>query len=145
MSWGTKIAFLYIGFVLMIVFLVFKSNNEKVDLVSPDYYAQELKFQDKIDGQNNMNSLSGKVEYSAKNQSVEIKFPNELIGKIKTGDILFYRPSDSSLDITDKLNLDSLGAQTITNSKFKRGVYRMEIKCALDDKKYYFEEQIFMN
>lgn len=129
----------------MIVFLVYKSNNEKVDLVSPDYYAQELKFQDKIDGQNNMNSLSGKVEYTAKNQTVELKFPAEFFGKITAGEILFYRPSDAALDIKGKLSLDSLGRQKITNSNFKRGVYRMEIKCALDKKQFYFEEQIFMN
>ena len=145
MSWGTRIAALYIGFVIMISVLVFKSNGEKVDLVSVDYYAQELKFQDKIDGQKNMNSLSGRVTCEAKNKSVTIQFPAELIGKYVTGEILFYRPSDNDLDLRTQLLLDSLGKQKIRNDKFKRGVYLMQIKCSLNSKSFYYEQQIFMN
>ncbi len=43
MNWGYRVALLYISFAGLIIFLVTKSVNEKVDLVTPDYYAQELK------------------------------------------------------------------------------------------------------
>jgi len=41
MNWGLKITLLYVGFVAMILTLVFKASGEKVDLVTKDYYAQE--------------------------------------------------------------------------------------------------------
>lgn len=145
MNWGTKIALLYIGFVLMIVFMVFKSNNEKVDLVSADYYAQELKFQDKIDGQKNTNTLSTPIECEAANKTVNIKFPSEFNSSKTSGEIYFYRPSDASLDLNTSLKLDAQGNQEITNPKFERGIYRMQIKASIEGKAYYFEQQIFMN
>ena len=145
MNWGKKIAILYIGFVLMIVFLVLKSNHENTDLVSADYYAQELKFQDKIDGQNNMNALSGQVQCEARNKTVNITFPQELFGKNTTGEILFYRPSDATLDLSSKLEMDAQGNQVIHSENFKRGIYRMQLKCVANSKSYYYEQQIFMN
>ncbi len=145
MSWGTKIALLYIGFVLMIGFMVVKSNRETVDLVSADYYAQELKFQDKIDGQNNMNSLAGKIEFEAKDKSASIQFPKEFIGKKLSGKILFYRPSDATLDISSEIGMNDLGNQVVRNENFKRGLYQMQINCIVDGKSYYYEQQLFMN
>jgi len=48
MSWGKKITILYIGFVLLIVSMVTISASHKIELVSKDYYAQELDYQQKI-------------------------------------------------------------------------------------------------
>jgi hypothetical protein len=39
-SWGYKIAALYIGFVLLVLFMVFMAMQQKIELVSPDYYAK---------------------------------------------------------------------------------------------------------
>ena len=49
LSWGHKIAATYLVFVAGMVFLVFKANNEKFDLVTKDYYGAELKYQEVID------------------------------------------------------------------------------------------------
>ena len=49
LSWGYKIAFVYIIFVAGIGFLVFKASSQKFDLVTKDYYDQELKYQEVID------------------------------------------------------------------------------------------------
>ncbi|MBL0070976.1 MAG: FixH family protein [Bacteroidetes bacterium] len=59
-SWGYRVMFLYIGFAGLIIYFVTRSINEKVDLVTPDYYAQELKFQDKIESINRNNELSSR-------------------------------------------------------------------------------------
>ena len=49
MNWGFKILMLYAAFVGMIIFLVFRTAHENIDLVTEDYYQQELAFQNKID------------------------------------------------------------------------------------------------
>jgi len=40
MNWGYKILFVYIAFVAGILAMVFGSSSQKVDLVTPDYYAK---------------------------------------------------------------------------------------------------------
>ena len=45
LNWGYKIAIFYILFVVGIVFLVFKASNQKVDLVTADYYGEEVRYQ----------------------------------------------------------------------------------------------------
>ena len=49
MNWGYKILLVYLIFILGILFMVFKSSTQKTDLVTTDYYAKELKYQEKID------------------------------------------------------------------------------------------------
>jgi hypothetical protein len=49
LSWGYKIMFVYIAFVAGMGFLVFKASSQKFDLVTKDYYDQELKYQQVID------------------------------------------------------------------------------------------------
>jgi hypothetical protein len=58
MNWGYKILFVYAIFITGILFMVFKSATQKMDLVTPDYYAKELKYQEKIDESNRVNALS---------------------------------------------------------------------------------------
>ena len=49
MNWGYKILLVFAVFVAGILFLVYKSSNQKMDLVTTDYYEKELKYQQKID------------------------------------------------------------------------------------------------
>ena len=41
--------FVYLAFVAGMGFLVFKASNQEFDLVTKDYYEQELKYQQVID------------------------------------------------------------------------------------------------
>ena len=49
MSWGKILLVAYVTFVGVMLFMVVKSFQQDYDLVTPDYYAAELKFQDQID------------------------------------------------------------------------------------------------
>ncbi len=144
-SWGTKIAILYSSFVVMIAVMVLKSNLQKVDLVSADYYAQELKFQEKIDGQNNMNALNINLECTGKNKRASLAFPKEFAGQITNGELLFYRPSNSLLDLSVPLKLDSNGIQVIENKNFERGIYQLKLNFKINGTSYFREQQFFMN
>jgi hypothetical protein len=58
MNWGYKILFVYLAFVAGILLMVFKSSIQKRDLVTPDYYAKELKYQQRIDAVKKTQALS---------------------------------------------------------------------------------------
>ncbi len=49
MSWKYKIGILYIGFVVMILFIVGLAYRGKVELVDANYYQKEIQFQKTID------------------------------------------------------------------------------------------------
>ena len=57
-SWGYIITAGYLVFVTGIVFLVYKASSQKFDLVTKDYYEQELKYQDVSDESANTAKLS---------------------------------------------------------------------------------------
>ena len=51
-NWGKGIVLVYACFVVGMLYLVFQSKQQKIDLVVDDYYQQELKFQQQIDASN---------------------------------------------------------------------------------------------
>ena len=53
LNWGHYIVIGFIGFVILILFMVFRSYQHNNDLVSEDYYAEEIAFQDVIDKKSN--------------------------------------------------------------------------------------------
>jgi hypothetical protein len=141
-GWGTKIAILYGGFVLLIVFMVIMSVNQKVDLVSENYYDQEVAYQGRINEMNNANTLSEKVTTAFINNGIEITFPEEMKGKIVTGNVLFFRPSDKTKDFTLPVKLDDNAAQFVAGSNLQKGMYKLQIDWKADNKNYYSEQVV---
>lgn len=144
MSWGTRIAILYGAFVAMIVFMVFRTMKENVDLVSPDYYQQELKFQEQIDMQNQSAMLEQQPTIEVTGKNVAIRFPEAIAAENNSGTIRFYRPSDSSKDFTTPLQLDSSGVQTIASEKFIQGFYEVQLTWNSGGKNYYNKLSLYI-
>lgn len=145
MNWGIKILILYLGFVALIITLVGMSMNQKVDLVSADYYEKELKFQERIDSENNFRLLNKTISCKVQDKMVVLEFPKEFMEKDIVGTILIYRPSDSSLDIQAAIDIDPSGLQKISLNKFKRGLYQVQMEWAMEGKRYFNEQNLFMN
>jgi hypothetical protein len=141
-SWGTKIAALYIGFVLLIITMVFMSMNQKIDLVSNDYYQKELEFQTKINEMNNANSLSERITYTFED-GITIHFPSVFKDKIVQGEIYFFRPSDASSDYKIKIELNDL-KQVIDSENLSKGMYKMRISWSSGETDYFTEETIII-
>lgn len=144
MSWGIRITLLYLGFVAIILTLVFTCFGHKSELESKDYYARELKFQDQINAEQNNNNLSEPIEYRILDRSVQVVLPKEIVSPDITGKIYFMRPSDSSQDKTISLATDKNGFQTI-NAGFVKGVYKMQISLTSGHKNYYKQAVINFN
>jgi hypothetical protein len=137
MSWGIRIAILYGAFVVMILFLVFKTMNENIDLVSPEYYQEELKFQDQIDRQRQSASLTEQPAIELREKNVAIKFPKSVASSTISGTIKFYRPSDSSKDFTTEVHADSSGMQMVSAEKLITGIYEVQLSWSAGGKNYY--------
>jgi hypothetical protein len=143
MNWGYKILIVYGLFVAGIMFMVFRSANQKMDLVTTDYYAKELKYQDNINATENANALSEDMRYEIKDNQVVLHFPKDLLGKMITGNAVLYCPSDENKDIQQGFSLQDapLVLQLTASSK---GQYELHISWQADGVKYYFEQKIFI-
>jgi len=140
MSWGTKIAFLYLSFATMIGVMVYKSVTQSVDLVAPNYYEQELKYQDKIDGINNLKAQSNAIFIDQKEANVTFSFSKEM--GAPRGRILFFKPDNASSDFETEIKTDNEGVQTIETKDLTKGTYLVKIDWKIGDKKFFKEERI---
>jgi hypothetical protein len=143
MNWGYKILVVYGIFVAGIVFMVFKSSNEKMDLVTTDYYAKELKYQDKIDATLRANSLSEDISYEVTGKQVVLHFPKDFAGKKITGTAELYCPSDEDKDIKQDFAVDD-ATVTININTGNKGQHELHISWQVNGVDYYFEKKIFI-
>ncbi|MGZ3862162.1 MAG: FixH family protein [Bacteroidia bacterium] len=144
MSWGVKITALYLGFVGLIITLVVISMNQKVDLVSKDYYAQEINFQQKIEATKNANAAEGHIVIKTNNEYVVFEYDPAVLGKNFKGEINFFRPSDADKDLKVQMNPDIDGMQTVPIGKMSHGMYKVQMSWVSDGKNYFHEDVVFI-
>lgn len=144
MNWGHKITIVFIVFAAGMLTLVIKSMRTRIDMVTPDYYAAEVKYQQNIDAQENAKRLSLPVHISQQADSIEITFPPEMHNKPLNGNIHFYRPSDSRRDFTLPLHLNEAGRLSVSRQLFIKGSYRMKIQWEADSTSFFQETQYYI-
>ncbi len=142
-NWGHKIAGFYLVFVAGIVYMVVLSSQQKVDLVTADYYNEEIKFQEKIDEKGRASALSAPVQYAVKQGLMTINFPAEFAGKKLTGEVLVYCPADEKKDILRNINV-SENVMKITIPENNKGAHTLKVSWQSEGKKYYFEQDFFI-
>ncbi len=143
MNWGKKILLIYLVFVTGIVFMVFKSSSQKIDLVTTDYYAKELVYQNKIDEMKRVDALSSPIEYLLYGNTITVNFPKDFIGKKLEGELFIYCPSDESKDVKKNFSLLDKPLQ-VTLPNASKGFYELHLSWHSNGVTYYFEKKIFI-
>lgn len=141
-SWGYKIMFVYIAFVAGIGFLIFKASNQEFDLVTKDYYEQELKYQQVIDQSANASRLSMPLNIEKKEAELKISFPDEMKNKKKLVDFYLYYAADAKRDFrrSFELNENELAQALPVGMK---GMYELKLTWETEGVKYYHEQKIY--
>ena len=140
MNWGNRILFLYLAFVALIITLVVISISQKVDLVAPDYYAKELKFESEIVKMKNEAALGEKPKVALINNQLSISFPTAFSGKNITGSVLVYKPSDANADFTQAIETNQNNV-VIATQGFSAGMRKVKIDWKVDSL-YYLTESV---
>lgn len=140
-NWGYTIVIIYSVFIIGILFMVYRSSIEKKDLVSEDYYAEELKYQEIIDQSANTASLSNVIETEVKEDEIQLTFPSEFNESIYKGTWKLYCAADRSKDVSGNCNI--AGAKsTISYNATVKGLFQLQLTWIKDGKKYYFEKNM---
>lgn len=144
MSWGNKIVIVFMVFAGLMAILVYKAVNTKYELVSADYYKDELRYQDKIDGVNNANKISHIIVNQDETQLV-LELPKEMKGIKTEGEIWLYCSSDATKDRKIALQVDEDGRQLIAKNKLAKGNYQLKLTYKSGGSNYYSEKNLTVN
>ncbi|KXK54418.1 MAG: cbb3-type cytochrome c oxidase maturation protein CcoH [Chlorobi bacterium OLB5] len=143
MSWGKGIILVFVIFILGIGIMVYKSMTKNIDLVTSNYYEKELKYQEQIDKINNSNRLEEKLKIEFDGNTVQIIYP-DFPGKLITGEISFYKPSDAKSDFRLPVETGKDMKQVIETAKLSKGMWKVQVNWAMDGKGYFSEEKIMV-
>jgi len=143
MNWGWKIFLITAGFVLFILFMVFRAMQQDFHLVYEDYYDKEIKYQGEIDNIKNARNLKDglKIEYLLREGKVKFTYPPEHKNSIK-GAIYFFRPSDSSLDTSFPIQSESDGTQFISVNSLKKGLWQVKVNWTFGSQEFQEEKNL---
>ncbi|MBU1095714.1 MAG: FixH family protein [Bacteroidetes bacterium] len=144
-SWGTGITLSYVIFITVVIGVVIYFHTLDVNLVSDNYYEQEIKHQGKIDKAERANNLSEKPDIKVDGRNIYIKFPTLFNADEIEGSIVLFRPSNKNKDLTIPLNLNNDLRQNISTNKLDGGVWRIQIDWIARDISYYIEKIIMVN
>lgn len=142
LNWGHKITLAFSAFVVFMFVMVYKSMKTDFQLVTKEYYKDELAYQQVIDGTNRANKLSGSVEVTQANNELIIQLPTEMRGKAISGNIWLYCSSDDKKDRRLELAVDENGKQVINSKNMLPANYLLKVTWKADELSYYNEQHI---
>jgi hypothetical protein len=142
LNWGHKLMLGFLVFAGMMFYLVYQSMHTRYDLVSKEYYKDELKYQQVIDGTNRANGLSSQVTVAQTGNDIIIRLPNEMKNTVVTGNMLFYCADNAQKDKTMALRVNADAIQTIHCNQFIPGNYTVKISWESNRRQYYSEVHI---
>lgn len=144
LNWGHGILMAIIIMVLAILTLVIKITNEKIELVTDDYYPKELKYEEVIQKQKSTLKLKGKILIEL-DDSLRITFPSDFTNpEALKGEIWFYRASNKRDDMKDSIHLQQSLTMVYPLTSFSNGKYDVIADWAYNGKTYFYKETIFI-
>ncbi|MCC6726573.1 MAG: FixH family protein [Saprospiraceae bacterium] len=142
LNWGTSIAIFYIAFAATMVGFVVKSKSYDHSLVTDDYYAKDLAYQQHYDKMANAKALTSDLTIGKVGNQVQFLFPKEIAQP--SGEILFYRADDKSKDFTVQVSADSNGLQAVPTDKLKTGRWTVKVDWQAGGKEFYKEQVVIL-
>lgn len=143
--WGIGVTVFYSVFVLLVISFLFFSFGMKTDLVEDEYYEKSLKYDEVIEKTNRSNRLKMNIAAEYINGVVLVTYPGIGTGNEISGQIKFYRPSDSGKDFIIDIKTDTSRKQLIDVTKRDKGLWVMKFDWKSGDSSYYFEENLNIN
>ena len=142
MNWGKSIVLFMLLFMAFILSMVYVAFTKNADLVSEDYYENELNYDKTKQEKVNYVALNSEIEIFKKPDAIEFVFP-EKIAKNVQGTITFFRPDQKKLDRDIELSINENHKQRLDYDNFVEGFYDIIIRWKdKNNVAYYFESSI---
>jgi hypothetical protein len=143
MNWGNKLVVVFVVFALFMGYMVFRALSTKYDLVSKDYYKDELRYQERIDGVKNAVALDS-VTISQDALAIQIQLPKEHKGYAVKGEVFFYCITDESKDFKLPLQVDSTASQVVMKKQLRKAPYQVKLNWKVGKESFYNEQKLIV-
>ncbi|MCP2045788.1 FixH family protein [Pontibacter sp. HSC-36F09] len=131
------------SFMAYIIYFVVQAMNQDVDLVSKDYYAQEIAYQDQIDRVRRTQALGDvMLQYNEEAGNILLQVPATYQDKNLSGTITLFRPSDDKLDKQLPLQLGRDKSQLIDVGDLEKGLWKVRVNFSDGAEAYYSEKTV---
>ncbi len=131
---------LFMGYIAM---FVYEAMNQDVDLVSKNYYEQEIAYQDHINMVGRTKAAGDvSIRYSEETKGILVQLPESFKGKAVTGKIDLFRPSDDGLDQQFPLQLGRDMSQLVEAADLQKGLWKVRVNFTAEEVAYYAEQTI---
>ncbi|QDA61047.1 FixH family protein [Hymenobacter jejuensis] len=142
--WPYAIIAVFVLFGGYIGFLVRQTMKTSVDLISTDYYQQELAYQKRMESVARTAALPAPVTvlHDAAARKLTLQLPASLAGQPLAGTVHFFRPSDLKLDFTLPLQANAELQQQFSTAKMQPGYWRVCLDFTAGKQAYFVEKPL---
>ena len=143
-NWGHGIILALGSFIAFILFMIFVFSNgqQTAEMVSDDYYADELNYQEVIDAKKNADLLRDSLQYQQLANGIKINFPASISPEEGKVHFDLYRTNDANLDVKKDLNLDAQKSFTVPKQVLSPGSYTLKVKWSQNKKPYQIDYDV---
>ena len=145
LNWGTGIVITIIVFLLISFAMIFHFMNQKVDLVTDNYYEKTLVYQNQIDEAKRTKEINNEIKLEYLNNQLKFIFPDSTVKQMSRGEIYFYRPSDSGKDFKSIFELNENGELLLDVSGIEKGYWKVHLKWLMNKESYSVERTVMIN
>ena len=143
--WGWGIATFMLIFFITIAWRIYFAYQQKINLVTPDYYPKGITYEQEIIKKNNAAALPEDIKVIQTGDSLEVVFPHTGLSGDISGTIHVYHPADYEDDSIFDISLkDSSLTQKIATDFMKAGYYEIQVDWMQDSVLYYHEKPIMI-
>lgn len=124
-SWGHGIVIAlgsFIAFILFMIFL-FPNGQQNSEMITENYYEEELAYQKVIDAKNNADLLPEKPKYNQDQSGIKVIFPEDINNENSKFTIDLHRADDQKLDVKREIKLDGKNTLFIPANILVKGNY----------------------
>lgn len=137
-TWGHGIVVALGSFMIFILSLIwyFTSTWKNSELITDNYYEEELAYQNVIDAKNKAINLKELPVYKQNESGISVTFPSEINNSNSKFRIDLHRAEDQKLDIIREMELDQRNSIFIPAKVLAKGNYVLRMMWKKDNEEY---------
>lgn len=141
--WPIAIIAFFILFATFLATFVVWALGQKQDLVTENYYENEVRYQEQLDRLNRTQAQAGQtaVTFDAARNCIVISLPVAQ-AQGASGRIHLYRPSNAKLDLEVPLAINAGGMQTLDAKAMAAGLWKVRIEWIVNGQEYFFDQAV---
>lgn len=144
--WPAAIIAFFIVFATFIACFIIWAVRQNQDLVSENYYENEVRYQQQLDRVKRTQSLATQtaVTFDPSRKNILITVPaGQAPGA--SGRIRFYRPSNARLDHDVPMTLNAAGTQLVDTQALAAGLWKIRVEWSAGGQDYFFDQPVVVN